>query len=319
MIAACGSDKGGPTAPPDVPAKPTPNSIRLQSDAGDYIGGGSTYNYTQATAIISVSTTIGHLSVRVSGDQSWWADMVTPAGMPLQVGTYSNLTRYPFNQAATGGLSWYGEGRGCNTLTGSFTIDSITYVDAKLTTIDLRFEQHCEGGIAALRGTIHWRADDTTGPPGPVDPIPAGLWRPDPAFTPSSGNYVFLVSDPGDYIGQGVFDAYAPPKTTIVLTASGSHISVSVAGWSGDFVAMLGTIPMKVGYYGDLRRYPFHNPLKGGLDWSGNGRGCNTLTGWFAVDRVVYTGTALTALDMRFEQHCEGATPALRGAIHWSA
>ena len=31
------------------------------------------------------------------------------------------------------------------------------------------------------------------------------------------------------------------------------------------------------GYYADLRRYPFHNPAKGGLDWFGEGRGCNTL------------------------------------------
>ena len=82
---------------------------------------------------------------------------------------------------------------------------------------------------------------------------------------------------------------------------------------------MLGTTPIKVGYYGDLRRFPFHNPIKGGLSWYGNGRGCNTLTGWFAVDKAIYTGTTLTAIDIRFEQHCEGLVPALRGAIHWTA
>jgi hypothetical protein len=35
-------------------------------------------------------------------------------------------------------------------------VDRITYVDNVLTSIDLRFEQHCEGGSTALRGAMHW-------------------------------------------------------------------------------------------------------------------------------------------------------------------
>jgi len=74
---------------------------------------------------------------------------------------------------------------------------------------------------------------------------------------------------------------------------------------------------LQVGYYGSLKRYRVHNPTRGGLDWSGQGRGCNTLTGWVAVDRVTYVGNQITGLDLRFEQHCEGAAAALHGAIHW--
>jgi hypothetical protein len=75
---------------------------------------------------------------------------------------------------------------------------------------------------------------------------------------------------------------------------------------------------LQPGYYADLQRYPFHNPAKGGLDWSGMGRGCNTLTGWFVGDSVTYTSNVLTAIDLRFEQHCEGFAPALHGNIHWT-
>jgi hypothetical protein len=75
---------------------------------------------------------------------------------------------------------------------------------------------------------------------------------------------------------------------------------------------------LEVGYYPDLRRYPFHNPVKGGLSWYGEGRGCGALTGWFAVDSVTYDGSTVTAIDLRFEQHCAGSTAALRGEIHWS-
>jgi hypothetical protein len=293
-------------------------SIDLQSDAGDYIGGGRTYRYTKSDALITVDASGGHLSVRVDGDQWWLADFQAPNSVTqLQPGMYSNVTRYPFHDPAVGGLAWSGDGRGCNTLTGWFAIDNATYRNGALVVIDLRFEQHCEGQSPALRGTIHWIADDPTVPPGPVDPIPAGLWQPATGATPATGNYVYLVSDNGDYIGQGQTLTYTPANATIAVTAAAGHLSISVSGWFADFQTMSSITAIQRGYYPDLRRYPFHNPAKGGLSWSGQGRGCNTLTGWFAVDRVTYSGGVLTAIDLRFEQHCEGGTPALRGAIHW--
>jgi hypothetical protein len=33
---------------------------------------------------------------------------------------------------------------------------------------------------------------------------------------------------------------------------------------------------------------------------------------------VTYDGSTVTAIDLRFEQHCAGSTAALRGEIHWS-
>ncbi len=220
-----------------------------------------------------------------------------------------------------GGLAWFGEGRGCNTLTGSFTIERVTYVNDALTAIDLSFEQHCEGGTPALRGSIHWDASDPTLPPSPVFPVPGNLWQPAPGSTPATGNFVYLNSDVGDFIGQGQTYTYTPETATITLsTNSQGHLSVAVSGaqgWNGDFQTMYTLSQLEPGYYPDLRRYPFHNPAKGGLSWTGEGRGCNRLLGWFAVDRVVYTNGVLTALDLRFEQRCEGGTPALHGAIHW--
>ncbi len=82
---------------------------------------------------------------------------------------YSGLTRYPFDDPAVGGLDWHGEGRGCNTLTGWFAIDDVTYRNGNLSVIDLRFEQHCEGQSPAIHATIHWDAADPTMPQGPVN------------------------------------------------------------------------------------------------------------------------------------------------------
>ena len=72
------------------------------------------------------------------------------------------------------------------------------------------------------------------------------------------------------------------------------------------------------GYYGNVQRYPFHNPAKGGLSWSGQGRGCNTLTGWFMVDKARYELGTLVELELRFEQRCDNMAP-LRGKMRWSA
>ena len=314
--------------PPDLwqPAPgATPASgsyVYLQSDPGDYIGGGATYVYTLADSLIGVSATGGHLGVTVTGDQSWTGDFQAMNTLSqLQVGYYGDLERYPFQNPVVGGLDWYGEGRGCNTLTGWFVVDGITYSAGAVTAVDLRFEQHCEGGGPALQGQIHWYAGDTTTPPGPVNPPPAGLWQPAPGATPPSGNYVYLQSDPGDYIGGGATSLYTPSNSTISIASSGAHVRVSIGGahwWYGDFQGMSFLAQLEPGYYGDLERYPFNNPVRGGLDWYGDGRGCNTLTGWFVVDAITYSAGAVTALDLRFEQHCEGGTPALHGQVHWA-
>jgi hypothetical protein len=150
-----------------------------------------------------------------------------------------------------------------------------------------------------------------------VNPPPPGLWQPGAGTTPASGNYVYLKSDSGDYVGAGQTYTYVPATSTISVSASGGHLSVSVSGWYGDFQTMNSVSQLEPGYYGNLERWPFHNPVRGGLSWSGQGRGCNTLTGWFTVDAVTYSGSTLTAIDLRFEQHCEGWVPALHGKIHW--
>jgi hypothetical protein len=218
-------------------------------------------------------------------------------------------------------MSWSGEARGCNTLTGSVTIDAVQYSNGIITSIDLHFEQHCEGMTPALRGTIHWSADDKTAPAGPVNPIPSTLWQPAAGATPASGNYVYLQSDAGDFIGQGATNTYTPANSTITLSASSGRLTVGVAqgvaGWIGEFKAMESLSQVQQGYYPGVMRFPFHNPSKGGMSWEGNSRSCNTLTGWFAVDRITYSGNTVTGLDLRFEQHCDGNTPALRGKIHW--
>lgn len=317
LAAGCGSDRiAGPKD------EGFPSYVRLQSDAGDYIGAGKSYAYTPANAILDVSVSGGHLTITVQGDENWRGEFVLPNTLnTLQPGTYANVQRYPFNNPSTGGLSWDGQGRGCNTLTGTIVIDKATYNGPTLTGVDLHFDQHCEQAGAALHGTIHWRAGDPTTVAGPTNPIPGTLWRAPAGSLPTSGNYVYLASDAGDYIGAGSRYLYTSGSSTVTVSESGAHLTVIVNSydWLGDFQGMNSLSQLQVGYYPNLQRYPFNNPVRGGLNWDGQGRGCNTLTGWFAVDAVTYSGATLTSIDLRFEQHCEGGAPALHGVIHWHA
>ncbi len=318
-LVGCGT---GSTNGQSPTTQPSANLVSLQSDPGDYIGAGQSYSYTQIEAQITVSAAGNRLYISIIGDQNWTGYFQVPNTLSqLQTGYYGDLQRYPFHDPAKGGLDWSGEGRGCNDLTGWMAIDNVAYVDGVLTAIDLRFEQHCENSSAALHGQIHWSSNDATTPPGPVNPPPAGLWQPPAGSTPATGNYVYLQSDSGDYIGSGQTYLYTQANAQITVNASGGHLSLSILGnqdWYGDFQTMSVISQLQAGYYGNLKRYPVHNPTKGGIDWYGQGRGCNTLTGWFVVDSVTYTNGLLTAIDLRFEQHCEGVTAALHGQIHWT-
>lgn len=315
-LSGCGGGGGGgggssQDSSPAVVSQLT--TISLQSDAGDYIGGGRSYVYSQANAKIAVSAAGGYLTIGITGDEEWNGIIQLPSGSSqLVAGSYAKVERVAAGGVA--GLNWFGEGRACNAVNGSFVIDSAVYSGSDLIALDLQFDQHCEGAVPAFKGVVHWRASDKTAPPGPVS-APVGLWQPAAGTTPGAGNYVYLQSDL-----DGLTYIYSQTNATLALTEEAGHVSVSITGnetWFGDFKAMDVLSQLQAGYYSSLRHYPFHNPARGGLFWLGPGNVCNVLTGWFMVDSVSYSAGALTAIDLRFEQHCEGASAALRGKLHW--
>lgn len=149
--------------------------VRFAGDAGDYITGGNSYQFTPSNSAISVST-LGSdrngVEVNISADAPWTLDFVAPQGSVLTPGTYAGAMRYPFQDSNRPGLSVYGNYRGCNTLTGTFEVITADF-DSKIKApkhLDIRFEQHCEGGGSALKGTLKYKA--SAGPVAPkLDPV----------------------------------------------------------------------------------------------------------------------------------------------------
>ena len=134
-------------------------SLSMTSDEGDYIGQGKTWSYdSSAGDVFGVTTTAGTVegNVQAANGEWWYMQFAAPQGETLATGTYDGATRYAFHDPSDPGLDVFGEGRGCNTLTGSFTVTQIAYDDAgAVQSFDADFEQHCEGGAPALRGHVH--------------------------------------------------------------------------------------------------------------------------------------------------------------------
>jgi hypothetical protein len=149
----------------------TSGSLSFSGDPGDYITGGLSYAYSTANGdvlYVNGSTDNRHVGISVNAyNGDWWyLDFEAPLGQALVPGTYLNATRYPFNGAGPG-LSLDGNGRGCNTLTGSFTVLNAVYgINGYVQTFDATFEQHCEGLDPAARGEVHI---SNPPPPPPLD------------------------------------------------------------------------------------------------------------------------------------------------------
>jgi hypothetical protein len=297
------------------------NVVYLDSENGDPVGNGRKSAYTQANAVLGFSGGQTRLNVSVQGDQTWWGVLALPTRFGRLVpGYYGGLVAETWTDK--GGVSWWGMSGSCpNAVSAWLVIDSATYDGDNLTAVNLRFSQRCLNSAGALHGLIRWSSADNTRPPGPVTPLPAGLWQPAAGTTPASGNYVYLESAPGEYLGGGLRYTFTGAAGTLGVRVNGAHVSVDIEGdswWVGDLVGMSSLTRLVPGYYGNLQGYPYNNPAKGGLSWSGNGKDCTT-SGWFVVDNVTYVDNDVTELDLRFEQYCEGNASPLNGKLHWRA
>jgi hypothetical protein len=123
----------------------------MTSDSGDYIGQGGTYSYRSPQDRVHFRGNRRVVDVSV---KEWGLSFAAPRGRRLTPGHYAGAIRYPFNDAKAG-LNIDGYGRGCNELTGEFTIHSSSFDRrGRVRAMDVSFVQHCEGGPAALRGRL---------------------------------------------------------------------------------------------------------------------------------------------------------------------
>lgn len=380
------------------PTSRAATAVLLDSDRGDYIGAGQQYRFAAPAGTVTVlSATTTRISLAVSQGTDYFSlDFEAPEGSTLSApGSFAGAVRYPFNSPKVPGLSVFGNGRGCNTLTGWFEVREAIFTTAgQLARMAIDFRQNCEGGPDALYGAVRinselalavpaleaiagghqfalprdvlaldgrssfarpasalsYRWTQLSGPPVDIDGarsdlaiIHAPLVRPggedlrfrlvvrDAAGNTSSDEtlirvasfndpqtYVQMRSDAGDYIGGGASFRLDPFQGSFYNTVNfRGGLSVFYQGndfYTLDFGPPLGT-PFTAGAYENAQRFAFADPGRPGLDISGAGRGCNTVTGRFDVLDFQAVGDTVQRAAIDFEQHCEGASAALRGEL----
>jgi hypothetical protein len=84
-----------------APARAQSTTLYLNSQAGDYIGGGVSQSYTTADGVFNARSSNGAQHVAISFNTPtyshwWYLDFAAPTGLPLTAGGYDGATRYPF-------------------------------------------------------------------------------------------------------------------------------------------------------------------------------------------------------------------------------
>jgi hypothetical protein len=167
-----------------APCNTEGSSVFFSGDSADYIHPGqdllTVARFTEMSSPESIRFTIEPSGME-HGDWWWLTFSSEQLDAPLAVGEYPNAERWPFQTYLRPGLDVSGDGRGCNTLTGEFVIKALTWIGPTLSLLDVAFEQHCEGGSAAVRGCLHYDSGLGVGVGGApaaagagTDPEPAG-------------------------------------------------------------------------------------------------------------------------------------------------
>lgn len=139
-------------------------------------------------------------------------------------------------------------------------------------------------------------------------------------------------SDENDYVGQGQEATLGANDFSFSVSRNFDNgVSVRVNNFSTanpqDFqwwdlaFAAPNEVPLAESEYQDAERFPFQSIDQPGLSASGNGRGCNTLTGQFEVLEAVYDAANgdVVSFAADFEQNCEGQAPVLSGSIRYNS
>ena len=155
----------------------------LESEPGDFIGQGLDFDitYTPNNSTFfspQIRRTIGSpsepaellfvLGVVTGGFDNTFALLffgTDGLGIPIQPGFFPDAQRADFASPGHPGLDVSFQNRGCNMVTGNFTIHDVAFSNAaavatgsSIERFSSSFEQHCEGSAPALLGTFSYRA-----------------------------------------------------------------------------------------------------------------------------------------------------------------
>lgn len=244
----------------------TGTSVTFSGTGGDYITQDQSWAYDPSNSAItaSVSANDNTVSASISGNTWWYLDFAAPQGQALTAGTtYDNAERYPFQGATYPGLSLDGDGRGCNTLTGSFTVNKAVFgPNGWIQSFDATFVQHCEGSTTS-QATGEIDIENGPAPAGlSVDVTPNAVGSVDKNSGRATITGTVTCNENATVNLAGTLDETLTKATMATgnFSVSGVACSTTPVRWSAT-IQPTGNVPFANGYAGLSGTYSSVDPV----------------------------------------------------------
>ena len=135
----------------------------------------------------------------LEGWRWWYLRLAAPEGASLSVGSYANATRWPFQETTAPGLTFSGNHRGNNRLTGSFNILESNVADDGTFSFAVDFLQYDEESTNAwIKGAIRYNSEvpvNLTPEPIVVDPRILEPWPGESIIDPPISILPYPIDD----------------------------------------------------------------------------------------------------------------------------
>lgn len=132
--------------------------LKFVSPKGDYVGGGTNRAYDLSAGTAFTPRHNGNRGVTARAGP-WGIDFAAPGGAETpSVGKYPGAMRFPFQDADKPGLSFYGDGRGNNFITGSFAVWQLDIEDGEVVALAVDFLQRSDGRGPPLLGRLRYKS-----------------------------------------------------------------------------------------------------------------------------------------------------------------
>lgn len=256
-----------------------PAIFQYSSQTGDFVGQGATVSLTRADGTFepgaAATNALGVNFSDFANPGIFWETMFQAAnGAVLAPNGYAAAQRWPFETAGHPALQVFGDGRGCNTLTGSFSVLDVQ-VDAYgvPTVLAVDFVQHCEGQGPVLTGALRFNSalayNPVPPPPVPVGigsldgvafPVPAGGTQAGPRVkvvdsngSPSVGVTVeFTTLGCGTISGGSPLDLVTDGSGMVQAPSFSVPAGISTTCYMVATVVGAGIAPLNLAYFGYL-------------------------------------------------------------------
>lgn len=244
----------------------------------------------------------------------------------LSVGIFNNVERFSLD-GLVNILNVRGLGQGCNGLSGRFRIFEIEYTGDTVTRLLADFQQRCDGSNQRTVGSVDYDAsrDDAI---FPKLIIPQGSPTPTLPLLETRGGVLVVEGTDRTFVVGSEGLLLDNSNSTFFTSDFGSISGLSITITTGNIRHVLVLIRPQLdidpnrnsrlspGVYPIATGGPSIDPLAG-LDFSGNGSGCNRVAGSFTIYEIDFdTSDELTKLLASFEAFCDDDRDSIKGSIH---